>query len=79
MIETEEGETERGVIEVEEIVRSETRIAGDRMERSYPLFNTAIFNHVNCLADFAKNFTISDPTQNKVIEDDFVKTELHMY
>jgi hypothetical protein len=41
----------RGVIEVieaEEIVRSETQIAGDRMERSYPLFNTANFKFPSC-------------------------------
>lgn len=51
MIETEEGETVRGVIEVieaEEIVRSEIQTAGDRMERLYPLFNTANFKILSC-------------------------------
>ena len=51
MIETEEAETVRRVIEVieaEEIVRSGIQIAGDRMERSYPLFNTANFKFLSC-------------------------------
>ena len=69
MIETEEGETVRGVIEVVETVKSETQMVEDRMERSFPPFDIPCkgFLPKNCFVSSMKNFTISDPICELVI------------
>lgn len=60
-IETEEVETVRGVIEVEEIVKSETQTVEDQMERSFPLFDCPNLQLLSTdgHADVMKIFTVS--------------------